>query len=285
MRTALGPEPERTRQHIRLEHRFQHCLQRGLHNPVTDRGNGQWAILPRLSRLGNQHPTRRQWPVPAVPQFHDQFAKKPGNPVLLNLVQSGLIDTRSTVVTAHRDPRPPQDVPAPDFVPQRVKPSSRIGLGRPVQRMLQGTNRIYRFRSHNGGTSHCGHSPGPSMSDTTHRRSSGPSLTAGCVVLSAQSVLLPPPTPFLPATHFPACTGYRAPCLRWRLARRPPGRGGPLQFPPSLSERSAPLTPGSPSRLHLQDLHRFHGLHPEARGSALPLSTLRRDFDDAAGFA
>ena len=31
-----------------------------------------------------------------------------------------------------------------------------------------------------------------------------------------------------------------------------------------------PLTPGSPSRLHFQDLHRFHGLHREPPGSALP---------------
>src|SRR5437764_12530276 len=31
-----------------------------------------------------------------------------------------------------------------------------------------------------------------------------------------------------------------------------------------------PLTPGSPSRLHFQDLHRFHGLHREPHGSALP---------------
>ena len=31
-----------------------------------------------------------------------------------------------------------------------------------------------------------------------------------------------------------------------------------------------PLTPRSPSRLHFQDLHRFHGLHRERPGSALP---------------
>jgi hypothetical protein len=31
-----------------------------------------------------------------------------------------------------------------------------------------------------------------------------------------------------------------------------------------------PLTPRSPSRLHFQDLHRFHGLHREPPGSALP---------------
>src|SRR3954471_10186935 len=38
---------------------------------------------------------------------------------------------------------------------------------------------------------------------TTHRRSSGPSLTGGYVVRSAQSVLRPPPTPFRQAIHFP----------------------------------------------------------------------------------
>ena len=32
--------------------------------------------------------------------------------------------------------------------------------------------------------------------------------------------------------------------------RRSPGRGGPLQFPPPPLIRSAPHTPGSPSRLH-----------------------------------
>src|SRR4029077_8422128 len=31
-----------------------------------------------------------------------------------------------------------------------------------------------------------------------------------------------------------------------------------------------PLTPRSPSRLHFQELHRFHGLHREPPGSALP---------------
>jgi hypothetical protein len=60
--------------------------------------------------------------------------------------------------------------------------------------------------------------------------------------------------------------GHRAPPALRSLV----GRGGPLQFPPPLSERSAPPTPGSPSRLHFQDLHRFHGLRPRYPGSAPP---------------
>ena len=44
---------------------------------------------------------------------------------------------------------------------------------------------------------------GPLHNSTAHRRSSGPSLTAGCVVRSAQAVLRPPPTPCWQVAHFP----------------------------------------------------------------------------------
>ncbi|MBB4942892.1 hypothetical protein FHR32_007292 [Streptosporangium album] len=67
--------------------------------------------------------------------------------------------------------------------------------------------------------------------------------------------------------------GHHAPATR---LRRSPGRGGPLQFPPPLSVRSTPSTPGDPSRLHLQDLHRFHGLRPSQPGSASPRPTRHR---------
>ena len=46
-----------------------------------------------------------------------------------------------------------------------------------------------------------------------------------------------------------------------------------------------PHTPGSSSRLHIQALHRFHGLHPEFAGSALPVAARRRASNDAADFA
>ena len=51
--------------------------------------------------------------------------------------------------------------------------------------------------------------------------------------------------------------------------RRPPGRGGPPQFPPPPSERSAPSTPGEFLGAALQALHPFHGLRRDRRGSAL----------------
>jgi hypothetical protein len=54
----------------------------------------------------------------------------------------------------------------------------------------------------------------------------------------------PPGTP--PTSRL--STGYRA--RRSGASPQPPGRGGPPQFPPSPSERSAPSTPGGSSGLH-----------------------------------
>ena len=155
-------------------------------------------------------------------------------------------------------PRPTRatDVSAVDLVPQRVKPSSGIGLGRPVQRMLQGTNRVRGRTSRSGGTSRHRHSPSPSLDEQTHRRSSGPSLTAGYVVRSTQAVLLPPPTPFRLATHFPRSSVIECHAPATPI-RRLPGRGGSHQFPSPLSERSAPHTPGSPSTPALPGLQRL----------------------------
>src|SRR3954452_7374324 len=77
--------------------------------------------------------------------------------------------------------------------------------------MLQGTNRI-KNRSTSGGTSRNGTHRTPPQPHT-HRRSSGPSLTGGCVVRPTPAVLRPPPTPFRLTARFPGY-GYRAATLR-----------------------------------------------------------------------
>jgi hypothetical protein len=164
-------------------------------------------------------------------------------------------------------PRPPHNVSAPDLVMQRMEPTSRIGLGRPVQRMLQGTNRV-TDGPHRGGTSRNGTHRIPLLHRPARERSSGPSLTGGCVVRTARPVLRPPPTPSRPQPTSRLLTGYRTRLSTPTAGRF--GRGGSPQFPPSLFIRSAPFTPRSPSRLRLQALHRFHGLHRESPGSALP---------------
>ena len=51
MGASGGPEAVRGRIEVRLEDRFQHQLERHLDQSVFERGNAQWAELPRLARL------------------------------------------------------------------------------------------------------------------------------------------------------------------------------------------------------------------------------------------
>ena len=125
---------------------------------------------------------------------------------------------------------------------------------------------------------------GPSLY-VTHGRSSGPSLTAGCVVPSAQAVLRPPPIPTRLASLSRLITGYRK-----RRSDRTPSKGttGPgrvSQVPAAtLSTFRAPYA-GRSLGAALQALHPFHGLRRDNRGSAPPVPARRRRPNDAAGFA
>jgi hypothetical protein len=96
---------------------------------------------------------------------------------------------------------------------------------------------------------------------------------AGPTGTTAASDSLPTPRPFPDST----------PVIERRLPRQPAarsGRGGPLQFPPPPSERSAPSYAGESLAAAFQDLYRFHGLRREPPGSALSSVS-----NDAAGFA
>src|ERR1700752_3316918 len=171
-----------------------------------------------------------------------------------------------------------------------MKSSLGFGLGRPVQRVLQGTHLIQRNLANQrdsavGGTSRNGtHRAPPS---TSARIDEAVALPSPAVVLSARldryyghlrpppgSLPLPPRPPpgSLPLPSSSPVIGRAAP----PASRNRMGRGGPLQFPPPLSERSEPLTPGSHSPLHLQDLHRFTCLRHSPPGSALPCPTRLR---------
>ena len=75
---------------------------------------------------------------------------------------------------------------------------------------------------------------------------------------------LPPDTQSTSRLH----TGYKTGCPRCSQ-HASAGEGLPSSRRHLLNV-PRPLTPGSPSRLHFQDLHRFHGLHREPPGSALP---------------
>jgi hypothetical protein len=134
-----------------------------------------------------------------------------------------------------------QDVPAVDLVIQRVESSSGISLGRPVKRMLQGTDRVERLDPE-GGTSHDGtHRP----LLVTRRMDEAAALPSPAVVLSVRVDQYYGRLRRRPGWSSTSrlLTGYRTP--RSDAVPQTPDRGRPPQFPPSPSERSAPSTPGS----------------------------------------
>jgi hypothetical protein len=65
--------------------------------------------------------------------------------------------------------------------------------------------------------------------------------------------------------------GYKTRISDRTRSIEPPGRGGPPQFPPPPSERSEPPYAGRSLGAAIQDLHPFHGLRRDERGSAPPL--------------
>ena len=201
VRRAPRAEPETARQEIRLEDRLEHDLRGSLHDPVADSRNRQRPLLVR-TRLGDEHPPGRQRPVPPLPQFRGQLAEQPGHPVLLSVRQADMVNASSAAVAAHILPRPVQHVPAADLVEQRMEPSCRVGLGRPVKHMLQGSDSV-PTDSRQGG---------PSRDSGTHQ-SAAPSvrvneaaaLPSPQVVLSCGSTSTTAASDSLPAAaHFPA---------------------------------------------------------------------------------
>jgi hypothetical protein len=83
-----------------------------------------------------------------------KFIEQPINAVLLDVRDGLSVDACCAAIAAHLDPRPLQYVSAIDLVRERVEPSPGLSLGRPVERVLQGTDQIRR--SLRGGASHNG---------------------------------------------------------------------------------------------------------------------------------
>src|SRR6266702_2612205 len=237
-----------------------------------DRRNRQRPAL-GAARLGDQHlPRRHGTPRPGL-----QLAGQPGHPVLLDIGQRGLVDARRAVVTAHRIPRPLQDILAVDLVPQRMEPSFRAGPGRPVKHMLQCADPVASASRHGG----------PSRISGTHR--SGPpslrvnqaaALPSPQVVLSCRSdryygrLRLPPGA--LPASRL--LTGYKTAHFHGHRAPASAGEGLPssrrhlLNVPRPL-RRTVPR--GCTSRIFTASM--AFTVIPAARHCLSP--------NDAAGFA
>ena len=160
--------------------------------------------------------------------FVGQLAQQPGHPVLLDLGQGGLVDARCAVIGAHRQPRSPQDILAVDLVLQRVKPPIRVGLGRPVLRVLQRSDPVASDSRQGGPSRNTGthQSVAPNM-----RVNEAAALPSPRVVLSRGSTGTTTASDSLPTPHPPPGS---SPVIRQRSSTDTAidlGRGAPPQFP------------------------------------------------------
>jgi hypothetical protein len=79
----------------------------------------------------------RQRPVAAVLQIRgQQLVEELDDAVPLDVGNGLSVDAGRAPIGAHQPPRPLQDVSAVDLVIERVEPTSRVGLGRLVERSL-----------------------------------------------------------------------------------------------------------------------------------------------------
>lgn len=106
-------------------------------------------------------PTRNKRALGYHPSLCGQLIKQPDDSVLLDLGWGDLVDARRAVVATHRHSCPPQDVPAEDFVSQRMEPTSgtraphlvrcsasRIPIGRVPQGLPEASRRGTRPLTH-----------------------------------------------------------------------------------------------------------------------------------------
>ncbi len=183
MRRPLGSKPEAARQHVRLKDRLEHDLHRGLHDPIPNRRDRQRPALSRARRFQNEHPPSRQRPIAAATQIRSQLVRSRATPysstsAKVTLSIPGAPSLRRTRTHARHRTSLRRILSHNEW-----NSSPGISLGRPVKRMLQGTDRIPTGSLH-GGTSQHRHSPGPSS--TNIHIDEAAVLPSPAVVLSAR---------------------------------------------------------------------------------------------------
>ncbi len=269
MSTSLGSKPIAVRRHVGLENRFEHNLGRRLNDAVTNRRDRQRPLLGRPG-LGDPNPTSRKRSPSIGLQVRGQLLEPPIYAVLLDLGEGDPVDASRALIGAHLTPRSLQDISAPDLVVERVEASSAVGLGRPVKRPLQISDSVSRF----GGSSRSRHSPALPCSDARSTKSRpfpprrlccprGSSSTSAASDARPAHRPLPGSSPVIGQRLSPATAQFAG-----------PGWASPVPAVPFHTFHA--LYAGEFLGAAVQDLHPFHGLCPEGRGSALPGPTRRR---------
>ncbi len=124
------PETVGDRQEVSLENRFQHQLQRCLHDPVRNHGNPDLAEAARPARLGDLAFPHRKRPERTVLDDGPQVLQETGRPdALLQLGDGPAVDPGSVRTMVARDPveRHKQHRRVTHEVEQVVEPAARIG--------------------------------------------------------------------------------------------------------------------------------------------------------------
>jgi hypothetical protein len=218
------------------------------------------------ARLGNEHPPGRQQTIPPFLEVRGQLAEQPGNPI-----PSASASVMWSMPAAPRLRRTCSHALS--------NTSLRKTLSNSAGNRLVGSALTARYSA-------CCKArtlspPTAARVDLAVTALTSPSFASRArtkqrpfphrrlCCRSVRPVLRPPPTPSRHTRPLPGST----PVIGRRCPRQPTARFG-HRGPPSsrhhLLNVPRPPTPGSPSRLPFQDLHRFRGLGREPPGSALP---------------
>ena len=224
------------------------------HDPVATRGDRKRPVLVLQARLGDQHPPAgkgRHRPslrsAVSSPASRSSRTRARSGPAWFCRCRFTSL-TRTATHPRHRHPYE-------DLVPQRVIDSG-IAFRRPVQRVRRPRTSSSRLRCRRGPPGQSG--PHRAPPSTSARIDAAGVLPSPPVLLSGRLKREPSPSDAHPAGALPVAS----PVIGCDAPPRPrssgPGRASPAPAATIWTPR-APYA-GAPSRLHLQDLHRFHGL-------------------------
>jgi hypothetical protein len=216
------------------------------------------------SAFWDRDPADRQRAVAPLDQLSVQLVEETANPRLLDGPDGDAVNAGSAAVAGDLGPRCPQHVLAVDLVEQRVEPTAAALLGRAVELVLEGADRIevpgHLVAVLGSIPTHvislfCWHSwaPPPRQASVKHGPfASRAPLASGGVVLSTRprSLLRPDPPPSRLPTTSRGSPVIRRPAPRDRNARAGEGFPSSCAHPPTVPlpiPRRVPqrCTPGS----------------------------------------
>ena len=230
-RRPLRSKPKALGQEVGLENWFEDDLGCRHDHPIAHSRDTQRTSPPVGFR--NVHPPKRNRPVHPGLQRLCELGEELPHPGALHVGDGNAVDARSTPVSGHVTPSPPQDVAAGDLVEEGMEAAPAVLLGTAIQHPLTGSNRIHALGVTDGPSRCLGPHQGSSPPQVASMKQ-GPFAQAGLCCPGRRHYYDPLRLPLARMT-FPGVAGYS----HTRSAPpQGPGRGGPLQFPPLPSDRS-----------------------------------------------